>query len=130
MLSGAPYIVAIIDIPQRFQTFGVDAFGAGARLIPFNLLIALGAVVVNIIAGKSRVPPIILLLVGAVLQVTGVCLLSSMTNTSSVPASIYAYQVLTGLGIGIVFGLCLVLPPAVIDNKDFGKRVIHPHLLI
>jgi hypothetical protein len=121
MLSGAPYIVAIIDIPQRFQTFGVDAFGAGARLIPFNLLIALGAVVVNIIAGKSKIPPIYLLTVGVVFQVTGVCLLSSMTNLTSVPNAIYAYQIITGLGIGIMFGLCLVLPPAVIDTKDFGE---------
>jgi cyanate permease len=118
MLSGAPYIVAIIDIPQRFQTFGVDAFGAGARSIPFNLLIALGAVIVNVIASKHTVPPVILLLVGVVLQIVGVCLLSSMTNTYTVPNAIYAYQVMTGLGIGIMFGLCLVLPPAVIDNKD------------
>lgn len=120
MFSGAPYIVAIIDIPQRFQTFGVNEFGAGVRLIPFNLLIALGAVVVNIIAGKSRIPPIFLLLVGVVCQVIGVCLLSSITTTTTVPSAIYAYQILTGLGIGIMFGLCLVLPPAVIDNKDFA----------
>ncbi|KAJ4296422.1 hypothetical protein N0V90_006467 [Kalmusia sp. IMI 367209] len=43
-----------------------------------------------------------------------------MTSTTSVPSAIYGYQVLTGLGIGIMFGLCLVLPPAVIENKDLA----------
>lgn len=74
-LSGAPYIVVIIDIPQRSETAGVDAFGAGVRLIPFNFLITLGAVAANIIAGKSKMPTIMLLSVGVVFQIIGVCLL-------------------------------------------------------
>ncbi|OAG06096.1 MFS multidrug transporter-like protein [Paraphaeosphaeria sporulosa] len=120
LLSGAPYIVEIIDIPQRFQTLGVDAFGAGVRLIPFNLLIALGAVAVNIVAGKSGIPPIVLLSVGVAFQLTGVCLLSTLTSVTSIPSAIYGYQVLTGLGIGIMFGLCLVLPPAVAKSRDLA----------
>lgn len=99
----------------------MDAFGAGVRLIPFNLLIALGAIAVNIVAGKPAIPPIVLLSVGVTLQLTGVCLLSTMTSVTSIPSAIYAYQILTGLGIGIMFGLCLVLPPAVAKSKDLGE---------
>ena len=121
MLSGAPYIVTIVDIPQRFQTLGVDPFGAGVRLIPFNAFIAFGAIIVNIIAGRTKIPPIFLLMVGTLLQMTGVSLLSTMKITHSVPQSIYAFQVITGLGVGVMFGLCVVLPPVVVKNKDSGK---------
>ncbi|PVH94609.1 MFS multidrug transporter-like protein [Periconia macrospinosa] len=120
MLSGAPYIVTMIDIPQRFETMGVGAFGAGARLIPFNLLIALGAVAVNIVAGKSKIPPIVLLTFGVICQLVGVCLLSTLDSSTSIPNAIYGYQVLTGLGIGVMFGLCVVLPPAVTKTKDLA----------
>ncbi|KAF2451073.1 hypothetical protein P171DRAFT_439600 [Karstenula rhodostoma CBS 690.94] len=91
----------------------------------FNLMIALGAVAVNIVADKSRIPPIVLLSVGVASQLTGVCLLSAMTSTTSIPSAIYAYQVLTGLGIGMVFGLCLVLPPVVAKSRDLGEWSAH-----
>jgi hypothetical protein len=84
LFSGAPYFVVIIDIPQRFQTFGVDPFGT-------------------------------------VLQIIGVSLLSTMDNTNRISHAIYAYEVMTGLGIGFIFGLCLVIAPAVLDNKDPGE---------
>ncbi|ORY05713.1 major facilitator superfamily domain-containing protein [Clohesyomyces aquaticus] len=119
LLSGVPYIVTIIDLPARFQTVAdVSPFGAGVRLIPFNLLIAVGSVLVNVIAAKTRVPAIALLSVGSILQMVGVSLTSSIDNATSVPSAIYGYQVITGLGIGFIFGLCLVLPPMVIKNQD------------
>lgn len=122
MLSGVPYIVIVIDIPQRFQMIEhVSALGSGLRLIPFNLLISIGTVVVNIVVAKTKIPPIRLLAFGVVLQITGVSLISSMTDIKDIPMAIYGYQVLVGFGTGIVFGLCLVLPPAVIDHEDFGK---------
>jgi hypothetical protein len=122
MLCGAPYIVAIIDIPQRFQTFGhSSALGAGVRLIPFNGFISFGTVAISIVVARTKIPPIFLLLVGAALQITGVSLISTIKSTDSVPKAIYGYQVMAGLGIGIFFGLCLVLPPAVARDKDLGK---------
>jgi hypothetical protein len=123
MLSGAPYIVAIVDIPQRFQVNGVDPISTGVRLIPFNLSIALGTTAINLIITKVRTPPIYFLLLGVMCQTTGVTLLSNLSTTSSVSNSIYGYEVLTGLGIGFVFGICFLLPPAVANHKDLGKFI-------
>lgn len=75
---------------------------------------------VNIVIGKSRLSSSILLLIGVALQVTGVGLMSSMNGLIAVPKAIFTYQILAGLGVGIIFGLCLILPPATIKSEDLG----------
>jgi len=121
MFSGAPYIVTMIDIPQRYQTSNISALSAGIRLIPFNFMVAFGAVIVNVLAGKTKIPPIVLVLFGAVCQLIGVSLLAFMKYTTDVPSAIYGYQVVLGLGIGFVFGINYLLPSAVIKIADPGK---------
>ena len=111
----------MMDIPQRYQTAGITALSAGIRLVPFNFMVAFGTAVVNIIAAKTRITPIALLLFGIVCQTIGTCLLAFMNYVDEIPSAIYRYQVITGLGIGFIFGLGYVLPPAVIEIKDHGK---------
>lgn len=122
LFSGAPYIVTMIDIPQRLQTIeGLSALDTGLRLIPFNLLVAFGSAIVNVIAARTKIAPIYLFAFGVVLEITGVSLFSTMRDIDHVPHAIYGYQIITGLGIGFLFGLCVVLPPVVTDNRDYGK---------
>lgn len=120
-LSGVPYNIIVIDLPQRFQAIdSVSPFGAGLRLIPFNFSISFASIVVNIIA-KSRIPPIVLLMVGSIIQLVGMVLLSTLPeNGMGLPTTIYGYEVLTGFGMGFVMGICLLLPPAVVEPRDLA----------
>ena len=121
LLSGVPYNIIVIDIPQRFQAvYGTSPFGAGLRLIPFNFSIALSSVLINIIAGKSRIPPIYLLFVGSIIQLIGLSLFSTLSDDLTVPSVIYGWEVVSGCGIGIVMGMLLVLPPHLVEPRDLG----------
>ena len=125
LLSGIPYNVIVVDTPQRFQAIdGVSAFGAGVRLIPFNLLVALGSVVVNLVAARTRIPPIFFLFAGSILELTGIALLSSLPDGKAIPSAVYGYEALAGFDIGMMFGMCLVIPPHVVEARDLGESLI------
>ena len=110
-----PYNIIVIDIPQRFQAvYGASPFGSGLRLI------ALSSVVVNVVAGKTRIPPIYLLFCGSVVQLIGLALFSTLSDTLTVPPIIYGWEVLSGCGIGMVMGILLVIPPHVVEPRDLG----------
>lgn len=111
----------MINIPQRFQgVYGTSPFEAGVRLIPFNFLIALGSVLVNIFAAKTRIPPIYLLFVGSTIQLIGLALFSTLSSDLHIPSVIYGWEVLSGFGIGVVMGILLLIPPQVVEHRDLG----------
>ena len=121
LFSGIPYNTVVITIPQRFQAvYGTSPLGAGVRLIPFNFLISFASVFVNILAAKARIKPIYLLLVGSALQLIGLTLFTTIPDDTTVPAAIYGYEIISGFGIGMVIGICLVIPPHVVETRDLG----------
>ena len=107
--------------------YGTSPFGAGLRLIPFNFSIALSSVLINVIAGKTRIPPVYLLLVGSIIQLIGLALFSTLSDDLTIPRVIYGWEVISGCGIGIVMGMLLVLPPHLVEPRDLGTS---PHLHI
>lgn len=129
MLSCIPYNIILIDIPQRFQTvYGTTPFGAGLRLIPFNFSIALSGTLVTVIAAKTRIPPVYILLTGSIIQLLGLALFSTLSNSLTIPSVMYASEVLSGWGIGIVTGLLLVIPPLVVEPQDLGIAIDAPRV--
>lgn len=129
MLSCIPYNIILIDIPQRFQTvYGTTPFGAGVRLIPFNFSIALSGTLVNVIAAKTRIPPVYIFLTGSIIQLLGLALFSTLSNSLTIPSVMYASEVLSGWGIGIVTGLLLVIPPTVVEPQDLGISIDAPRV--
>ncbi|KAI9788799.1 MAG: hypothetical protein M1816_006580 [Peltula sp. TS41687] len=121
LLSGIPYNIIVIDVPQRFQAvYGASPFGAGLRLIPFNFVMALSTVLINIFAAKTRIPPVYLLFAGSVIQLIGLVLFSTLPNGLTAPSVIYGAEVLSGCGIGIVMGMLLVIPPHVVEPRDLA----------
>ena len=121
LFSGIPYNTIVITMPQRFQAvYGTSPLGAGVRLIPFNFLISIGSVLVNVIATKARIKPIYLLLIGSALQLIGLALFTTLPDGTTIPATIYGYEIISGFGIGMVIGICLVIPPHVVETKDIG----------
>ena len=124
LLSGVPYNIITIDIPQRLQTVnGISPLGAGVRLIPFNFMIALGCIVINVFAMRTRIAPIYLVLAGSIIELIGLSLLSTLSSTNIMaPAQsvLYGWEILSGFGIGMVWGMLLVIPPHVVEHRDLA----------
>jgi hypothetical protein len=95
----------------------------GLRLLPFNGLIAFFSAATPAIIGKTKVPPIFVLFTGSVIQLVGIILFSTLpTNvTKSIPRENYGYEVLNATGIGICFGMSLVMPPFLVEKRDLDK---------
>ena len=124
LLSGIPYNIIVIDIPQRFQTVnGISPLGAGIRLVPFNFMIALGCILINVFAMRTRIAPIYLVFAGSIIQLIGIslfCTLSSTSIMAPAPSVVYGWEILSGFGIGIVWGMLLVIPPHVVEHRDLA----------
>ncbi|MCJ1353999.1 MAG: hypothetical protein MMC33_003986 [Icmadophila ericetorum] len=121
LLSAVPYNIVSIDLPERFQTIdGFSPLQAGIRLLPFNAVTAFGGILVNVIAGKTRILPIYLILVGAIMELVGLALLTTLPQNGTFSHNIYGYQALTGLGICVVLGIAPVLPPHLVEARDLA----------
>lgn len=116
---GAPFTVAVIQIPLRFQTvYGISALGAGIRLLPFAVLTPVGSGISAAIAGKAKVPPIYLMLVGAVIQIIGFALLSTGATGTSPSNAQYGYQAIAGFGVGMNLSNLILMTPFAVEKRD------------
>ncbi|MCJ1380726.1 hypothetical protein MMC17_003834 [Xylographa soralifera] len=120
-LVGVPFNVVVVTLPQRFQVVsGTTAFGAGLRLLPYSFSASFGAFVANIAGAKGKIAPIDVLFVGALFQVLGLALLSTLTTSASFPAAGYGYEVLAGMGIGLTFGILVLATPFIAEPRDLA----------
>ena len=70
----------------------------------------------NILASKFRVPPIFILLAGAIFQVISTTLMSTLPVVAA--PKIYGYEILLSIGIGFNLGTLVQMTPQVIPGKD------------
>ncbi|KAF2836638.1 MFS general substrate transporter [Patellaria atrata CBS 101060] len=120
-LSGIPYNVLIINIPQRFQDVGGESpMTSAVRLIPFNLLISFTCVIVNVVVGRTGIACIWFLLSGSIAQLVGLSWFCALPTDGTIPSTIYACQIFTGLGIGCVLGITMLMPPLVVEKRDLA----------
>ncbi|KPI45056.1 putative MFS-type transporter [Cyphellophora attinorum] len=109
VLSGFPYFISVINLPQRFQLVnGQSPVSAGLRLMPFLSFFAAGTAVAGKLNGKKNRTPETLI-AGSVITVIGCGLLSTLSNTAKIEAKQYGYQVLLGMGIGLCFAGSMML---------------------
>lgn len=122
-LSGIPYNILIINVPQRYQDVtGTSPLTAAIRLLPFNIFISFTGFVVNGFIAKRGVACVWILFVGSLLQIGGLAWFCVLPEDGTIPTTIYGAQILTGLGIGAVMGITLLMPPLVVEKRDTGKK--------
>ena len=123
--AGVPFTVAVIQIPQRYQTVGdTSALTAGIRLLPFTLCTSVGIVFANVLASKLRVPYVFVLLLGAIFQITSTALMSELPTEPG--SKNYGYEVLLALGLGLNLGMLVQLTPQLILGEDQGTQLLFP----
>ena len=119
---GAPFFVAIFQIPQRSQIGnGVDALMAGVRLLPFSVGSPIGSIVGSMVAGKFKIPPIYLVVVASFLQVIGFALLATLPISTSTSPSQYGFEAIAGFGCGINISLLMLMTPFCVEKRDQGR---------
>jgi hypothetical protein len=121
--AGFPFTSLVVNIPQRFQAVnGTTAQRAGISLLPLLLMTPLASGLSGYLASnqKLRVPPLYLVLLGSCLQLIGVGLDSSISTnvTNGIQKVQYAYEVLVGIGFGLVLSSLLTLVPMVANKSD------------
>ncbi|MCJ1263264.1 hypothetical protein MMC22_003134 [Lobaria immixta] len=120
-LVGAPFNAVVVSLPQRSQAVSdVSPLNAGIRLLPYTFGAALGAVFGNIVGSKRRVAVVNLLLLGAILQLLGLALLSTLPVTKGFPAKGYGFETIAGFGVGVTFGILILATPFVANPRDLA----------
>lgn len=109
-------------LPQRLQTVSsASPLNAGIRLLPYTFGAALGAVLANVVGSKRRLAVVYILSFGALLQLTGLVLLSTLPTTRDFPARGYGFETLAGFGVGVTFGILVLVTPFVANPEDLGE---------
>ena len=121
-LTGAPFTVAVIQIPQRSQAVNnMSPLGAGIRLLPFAVPCAIGSVVTAGVAGKAKIPPIYLMLGGSAIQILGFALLSTAPETTHICNAQYGYEAIAGFAVGVNLCCLIVMAPFAVEKRDKGS---------
>ena len=116
---GAPYTIAIVQLPQRFQAVNaISPLGAGIRLLPFTFSAPCGSFSASFFASKPKIPPLLLLLLAAALQIAGSASLSTLPVGLAVSPAQYGYQVLLGYGLGMSITTLMLLVPVNAEKRD------------
>ncbi|CAD6574931.1 MAG: hypothetical protein ASARMPRED_006995 [Alectoria sarmentosa] len=86
-------------------------------------MIALGCILINVFATRTRIAPIYLIFAGSVIQLVGLSLFSALSSNDIMmpaPSVIYGWELLSGFGIGMVWGMLLVIPHHVVEHRDLA----------
>jgi hypothetical protein len=119
--------VCIAQIPQRFVTVNdVSPLSAAIRLLTFGAFIPIGSTLAGALMGKGRLPPCYVVLAGAILEIIGVVLLSRIDTSVHVDNAQYGFQVIAGLGTGMINAALILLIPYIMEKRDLGKHPIPP----
>lgn len=93
-------------------------------MLPFGAASSLGVVISGRVGSKTNIPAIYCLMFGAVLQIVGFALLSTLKGTTSIEPATYGYMVVAGMGCGFCFSTALLVVPVIADKRDQGELQI------
>ena len=121
--TGFPFIAVIINLPQKFQAVNASSpSAAGFSLLALLLCSPLASALAGFFVTKLNVAPFYLILGGAVLQLVGVGLTSSLPSSQDgIPHAQYGYEVMMGFGFGCGIVSVLTMVPLVVKKEDMRK---------
>lgn len=118
---GACFYAAIILLPQRFQSVnGLSALSAGLKMLPFTLVSPVSSMACGVALSKKPLAVYILLFTGAALTTVGMGLLSSLPDSGPVSNSVYGYEVILGVGLGLMMPSLIFLLKVEFGDGNLG----------
>ncbi|KAF2643899.1 MFS general substrate transporter [Massarina eburnea CBS 473.64] len=121
LLNGGVLSTCVVQVPQRFMTVnGMSAFSAAARLLAFGAFVPTGSIISVPIMTKLRLPPTIIMAIGACLEIVGTVGLSRAPTHFHVASSQYGFQILIGTGVGFIVSAVMILLPTAFEERDFA----------
>jgi hypothetical protein len=86
----------------------------------------LSAVIAGILMPKRKPPAEYLVVVSTTLIVVGIGLMGSLPVQKQTPVVVYGYQIILGMGLGLLAPAILFILKYHIPDDDLGKSLIHP----
>ncbi|KAI9778082.1 MAG: hypothetical protein M1839_008386 [Geoglossum umbratile] len=122
-LTGFPFMVTIVFIPQRFQIQnGLRPIDAGIRVLALLLASAFGAGLGGAMSSVMNIPWHTLV-ASLGLQILGLGLMSSLPTSSEIIGPQYVYQVILGLGFGLALSSLAVMIRVEAGVRDVALAV-------
>lgn len=120
---GFPFVTVVVNVPQRAQAVdGLSPVRAGLVLLPLLLTSPFAMAASGILTSNFNVPPAYLIVIGAILQLIGVGLTSSLPTTRfKISPQQYGYEVIMGLGFGLTLSTVLTIAPLVVKEIDLRE---------
>ncbi|KAI1375798.1 putative MFS multidrug transporter [Hypoxylon crocopeplum] len=119
---GACFYATIILLPQRFQSAnGLSALSAGINMLAFTLVSPAFSMVCGMALSKMPLAAPILLLVGSALTIIGMGLLSSLADSGTIAAPVYGYEVILGVGLGLMMPASIFLIKVEFDGDNLAS---------
>ncbi|PSN69770.1 MFS general substrate transporter [Corynespora cassiicola Philippines] len=114
-----PWFVSIFQLPQKFQVVhGSSDLRAGIQTMPFTFAAPLGSIFGSILAGKLKVPAVLVIMVSGAFQTIGFVLIASLSQSSYVSAREYGFQIIAGFGCGINITMLILAVPVIVEFRD------------
>lgn len=112
---GFPFVSIVVNIPQRAQAVNeLSPIRTGIALLPLLLISPFATAVLGILTSNFKVPPFYSMLIGAVLQLVGVGLTTSLPiDGYRIAPQQYGYEAIIGPGFGLGLSTVLTLAPLV-----------------
>jgi hypothetical protein len=102
LLAGFPYFLIIYSLPLRLEVVNAQSpLMVGVSLLPILAAIAVASTVSGMV-NKTSHRICATLVLGSVLMVIATALLSTLANTTRVALKMYGFEVVFGLGFGLV----------------------------
>ncbi|KAF5012107.1 hypothetical protein FDECE_1824 [Fusarium decemcellulare] len=118
---GACFYATIILLPQRFQSVnGLSALSAGLNMLAFTLVSPVFSMACGVALSKKPPAAYILLFTGAALTTVGMGLLSSLPDSGPISNPVYGYEVILGVGLGLMMPSLIFLLKVEFDDENLA----------
>ncbi|KAI9043094.1 MFS general substrate transporter [Aspergillus affinis] len=116
---GGTWFVTIFQLPQRFQIVnGLSPLQAGIRFIPFTVAAPIGSIMAPMLSKIFKIPVLYFVIAASFIQVIAYALLSTLSDSVTIAAKQYGFQILAGYGCGINIALLVLMTPFTIEPQD------------
>ena len=127
LLTGFPLFLTIIDLPQRYQIVDdKSSTSAGIRLMPLLFSSAFGSTFGGL-CNRRKNTTFYTLTAASCLMLIGCGLLSTAPVNTSIEPSLYGFQVVFGVGLGMTFSTATIIATMESKYADYGMFTLHAY---